>query len=1124
MRFYPAGRSGRGRRDLRRARHPAGSPFVEPLERRSLLATLGVVASQLQFVSTTPGTSNNVSVGVGAGGAYIVGDSAETITLDATLRGLGWTLDPTGHVAQGLRGTAFNSASIDPVDGIDQVAILSIDVPVVIAPSVGDTLSVTLGNAGNAQGLNGGVTVANPNGSTTIAVDDSADATGRSGLLNAVGGANLEGMLTGLTPQPVVFQADDQVTFDITAGIGDDTLTADFGAGDPVPTNGLNFDGGKGNNTLNLRNGTFDTETHFAEGPGAGSISLGGRSLSFQDLRPVNDTVAATNFVFVPPVNSQTTELLDGPIINAFPTDVIVSGDTPAAFEQVRFANKTNVTINSAPSGTTQVFDLNAPDPAAGLTTLTHVTAASTLTPPTVANLFATPAGVTTVINGTNDNITVTAFGPGIGAGGGVSVLGGGGASQISVNAGGRAVDVSKQGQIAIAGTPGLSYTNVPQIAVGNAGNFPLTPAPQQVAATKGVPLTNTPVGGFSDADPTARLGLYSATIDWGDGSTATAGAVVARGAGSFGVVGSHTYLQAGNFPVTIAVADAPNTNVTTFPGVTITVNDAGGTLNVASTAVVSESTLTGRGLPVSGVEGFALAAPVAAFVDSNPFATPASYVAQIDWGDGTAPSAGTITQANGIFFVNGTHLYENHGTYPVTVVVSDAVPDRVTGLRRVLANFTTTSTIAIDLVVRNTNDSGRSSLRYVIDAFDALGLGGTIPFDIPGPGPYVIHLASPLDPLTVPAVIDASTQPGFAGSPIVEVDGSAAGPGDGIVLQSPSGRAGVRSLAVGGFSQGVGIAIEGAGGDVVQDSWIGTDLTGAAALPNYQGVLILGSSFNTLFDDVISGNLSAGVQILDTLNVSDPAVTFPTTPAHSTSNVIAGNRIGTNAAGTGPLGNQQGVFINDAAMNLLRGNVISANRSIGVQLLGALATGNAVIGNAIGTDGTRTIRLGNSVGVYLYAGPGNSVASNVFAFNMRGNVQVRPLAAGPEVQGVTFATDASGDLTGAVLTFTNYLDRARAQSPRNYSLSIPGPRFVPGTPIAIGQPVYNNVGRTVTIAFAQPVPAATEIRLQVFGRLPTGLTDSGGDPLDGASTLPARAGGSDFIAFYRRGVQINPT
>ena len=38
---------------------------------------------------------------------------------------------------------------------------------------------------------------------------------------------------------------------------------------------------------------------------------------------------------------------------------------------------------------------------------------------------------------------------------------------------------------------------------------------------------------------------------------------------------------------------------------------------------------------------------------------------------------------------------------------------------------------------------------------------------------------------VTVPAVIDASTQPGFAGSPIVEVDGSLVGPGDGIVLQS---------------------------------------------------------------------------------------------------------------------------------------------------------------------------------------------------------------------------------------------------------------------------------------------------------------------------------------------------
>ena len=112
-------------------------------------------------------------------------------------------------------------------------------------------------------------------------------------------------------------------------------------------------------------------------------------------------------------------------------------------------------------------------------------------------------------------------------------------------------------------------------------------------------------------------------------------------------------------------------------------------------------------------------------------------------------------------------------------------------------------------------------------------------------------------------------------------------------------------------------------------------------------------------------------------------------------------------------------------------GNVISGNRSIGVQILGNQATSNIVIGNVIGTDLAGTARLGNSIGVFVYAEAGNAVAGNVTAFNAQGAVKFRRLVDGPEVQGVAFQTDGAGHFTGAVITFTNYLDRARAQVAR---------------------------------------------------------------------------------------------
>ena len=1103
------------RRGLRGARRPSRARGFDALERRSLLATLGVTGGQLQYVSTVPAASNNVAVSVGAGSVYTVSDSGETIALDKTLIGLGWTVDITGHVASGPRGAAFSSILVDPVAGTDTVTIRSIDVPTTVAPSgANDALTTVIGDAGVASGVNGAVFVANPGGTTAIRVDDSADPIGRDATLRVSPTIFDTSALTGLTPQQVLFLPDTSTSLQLLGGGGDDALTIDFSGGDALPVNGLQFDGGGGKNTLNVRNGLVTNETINALGPGAGALSIGPRGLSFRNLLPINDTVTATNFFFNLPVGATTTNLTDGPSVNGLATEQIASGDTPSAFELVNFANKSHVFIGPPDTPTPLVFNLDSPTPAAGLASLTWNGGPLG----DVANLVASPAGVNTVLNGGagNDTFNVRTLGLGVG---GTDLVDGGDITHVNpvnVDAGGRAVNASVEFEIGVLGLPTLVYAETEAVNVFDSANYPLTPIPAVVAATEGTPLVDANVGGFADSDPSATVALYTAAIDWGDGSSPTPGTVVARTGGGFTVLGSHTYFQASTFPITVGVIGAPNTQVVNFVGITVQVTDVGGSTTINSTAVVAPATLTTQGVPVTGVEGFPLTAPLATFASANPEASASSFLAAIDWGDGTAPSAGTIALSNGVFTVTGSHLYENHGTYPVTVVIESSIRPRV------LATITTTATIATDLVVRNTNDSGRGSLRYVIDAFDASGVGGTIRFAIPGPGPFVIHLASPLNPIVVPAFVDGTTQPGFAGHPIIEVDGSAAGAGDGLVLQAAG--AGIRSLAVGGFTQGVGVAIQGPGGNSVLDSWIGTDLTGAAALPNFQGLLILGSSLNTIRDDVISGNLSAGVQILDDLNVTDPTVTFPAPPAHTTANVLEDNLIGTNAAGTGPLGNQQGIFLNDASGNVVRGNVISANRTIGVQILGNQATANFVVGNAIGTDAAGTAHLGNSVGVFAFAEPGNLISGNAVAFNARGGVQFRRLADGPEVQSVAFLSNKSGNLTGAVLTFTNYLDRTRAQDPRNYSLSIPGPRFVPGTPIPIGQPVYNGVNRTVSLTFGQPIPASAQIRLQVNGQRPIGLTDQDGNPLDGASTLPNRAGGANFVAYYVRGVRINPT
>jgi hypothetical protein len=84
----------------------------------------------------------------------------------------------------------------------------------------------------------------------------------------------------------------------------------------------------------------------------------------------------------------------------------------------------------------------------------------------------------------------------------------------------------------------------------------PLTAlTPVSISATAGQPL-DAVIGGFSDAWTGAPVGDFAATVDWGDGTPATAGQVTATSLqGTFVVAGTHTYGSAGSRPISIAVS-----------------------------------------------------------------------------------------------------------------------------------------------------------------------------------------------------------------------------------------------------------------------------------------------------------------------------------------------------------------------------------------------------------------------------------------------------------------------------------------------------------------------------------------------------------------------------------------
>ena len=259
-------------------------------------------------------------------------------------------------------------------------------------------------------------------------------------------------------------------------------------------------------------------------------------------------------------------------------------------------------------------------------------------------------------------------------------------------------------------------------------------------------------------------------------------------------------------------------------------------------------------------------------------------------------------------------------------------------------ANFAVS---AQSFVVTNANDHGLGSFREAITNANARLGNDSIIFNIPGPGIKVISLLTPLPEITDPVIIDASTQPGYSGAPLIELDGVNAGSqANGLVITA--GGSIVRGLAIGGF-QAAGIVLRSGNGNSIQGNHIGVDATGTVARPNKIGIQIPDSSNNLIggtvaaMRNVISGN-SFGIFI----------------QAHS--NTVQGNLIGTDVTGTHKIGNSTGIHA-QVAFTLIGGltpgarNVISGNGT-GV-IFGEPQS--KLQGNFIGTDITGTVALGNN-------------------------------------------------------------------------------------------------------------------------------------------------------------------
>ena len=218
------------------------------------------------------------------------------------------------------------------------------------------------------------------------------------------------------------------------------------------------------------------------------------------------------------------------------------------------------------------------------------------------------------------------------------------------------------------------------------------------VSVTAINPLSPHPVAGTSYTGTVADFtvsngdtGPFSATINWGDGHS-TVGAVNLVSGNNYDVTGTHTYIaptiagQYNNVTVTITDANTPSTP---------SVADSG--------AIVDDATVTATAATAFSVtRGFSFTGDIATFVSNNPYAPASSFSAQINWGDGSPTTAGTILEdSSNTFHVVGTHAYTgtSSATYTASVTVLSVGGSTSTANTTVTVETSTVVTQAFPIV-----------------------------------------------------------------------------------------------------------------------------------------------------------------------------------------------------------------------------------------------------------------------------------------------------------------------------------------------------------------------------------------------------------------------------------------
>jgi CSLREA domain-containing protein len=397
-------------------------------------------------------------------------------------------------------------------------------------------------------------------------------------------------------------------------------------------------------------------------------------------------------------------------------------------------------------------------------------------------------------------------------------------------------------------------------------------------------------------------------------------------------------------------------------------------------------------------------------------------------------------------------------------------------------------------------------TLREAINAANAHANASTatadrdrIAFAIPSSDPgftgqwFQIEPQTELPTIQDPVVIDAETQPGYSGHPLVEIRGL----GNDILqfsgLQLATGQNTVRGLAVDGFVR-TDLLIEPDpsqpcdhcdDANLIEDSYFGLDPSGRPSpLLTAYDVEVSGSSSNTIRNNRIAAADGAQVYIHPFFSSVDGSTAYPT------GNVLEGNFIGTTPDGSAlalsPLG--------------IEGQGIELDSTVGTRIGGAGGgAGHACTGSC------NLIATYPSAGVLSYNDTGAVIEGNFMGSDITGAEDLTPGGGGI---GVEANDDTQLQIEGNLISGNDIgveIDADTVPSdPGSSDVAIAG-NYI-GTEVSGTKPLIGNSQGGWGILTSYPRPGAVTI---------------GGGPLGSSCSDPCNV----IAGYYLGGVQlgINP-